>query len=1358
MLCSAAAVFVDPPKGNMAAASSEIRGLLRTALFHLLVVVALVSDCVLCVGHGEAKPSIKLFGNISKFADRLEVHEFLKSNLFLPSPLAKEASVSSASVAESAAAERQDAIADSIYLQVEARSLGSHLRKISNEELGVTAMQGIYDELPFTTDNFDAAKQLDEMADKLQKKLASYVTLLNRSSDVVEELYRFRQRLALPAVNPCCLMDPSVLMMDNHFGTEITNSTTCDTAPLSLPKGVFSPGPNLTDVFRKNLESRPSIKWQYFVSAAGIHTEYPAYSTVRKWSCRHVDDLRHRDIYLATVQPYTKHVVIVIDHGNSLSPKQLVTAKAVAKYVLSTLSHHDRVGLIGLSGKPKFPQSDKCLSREMAYATYETKYHFGRFIDSLQKAPNSTNHRVGFSKAFEMIQKSLRPSKNNSKQAEALIVYVSRGLLSSIADARPVLETIASGHRSSGHRVVINTYAVIDDGKPIMYETSFLRDIAELNFVKYNVPGVPSPELRGAMVAVNSTENLSFTMGQFYSALSFHRHPTSLHFSLPWWDNVSKDLVISISKAVVHHGVLLGVAGIDISVSDMAEDIVYFSRSPDTYSFLVEKSGVAIVHPALSKPSSMSEQPMHTDILHLENRPGFHTLRQDLLNGSSGENKLTLASVVESPDRATNLVEAEPAEEQLSEVVYRWTRVAGTPYVIAIMSLKPSRQQPVLRGTAAGDTPGGEFYYHRLDLVAPPQLCRHMKQLSTLAGSTLFLSAACFLSPFEYLSQEETKSRVQGYMAYLIDTTMLIANPGLKPDVRDEVLAIARITPEWKRTFESSEFTKHVVRRYAATSCGAMVAYPGTVLERSYDPTEREWYTRALEHPGKVVLTAPYLDMGGAGYIVTLSHTIYQAKPDALHSPSDAVVAVIGMDLTLGYFYKLLTVNMEVCEQDKIACFIVDDRGYLIAHPSLMEPTLKSAGLEQQHITRKEPLLVSDIANHKGFMKKKECNHYGDWTVQRFFKLNTSLEGILTNSVHGEHCAKYQITAIPGTNAFLGIVNHTCDTVRAFCPCSMVDRLCLNCQRMEQRDCECPCECPLQMNLCTGDLAHNEDRSSNCPRFARPPQLPKLESYHFDSLEQCFNSECSARMSEKDCSGVLGCEWCSVDMDGETALKAPFCHEQPKCFGGVLGARTPYADEIIGALGDDFPYIRSTPLGPVAGGMIGAFCLVAFLVYCYKNRVTRSSSSHYALSYPSAPLQGGQVFHDIDDSDFHASPSPVGPHNLSLAGCTYDNRAVVSPYRVNTAYRRPPGGDSDHGYSTMTPHEDSEHLQYFEPLLTSKEKGRSPPQQPSLSSRASSPSQQPLTFPDPSITRLPKGIVGRRNSFQASVEVHAAVR
>lgn len=84
---------------------------------------------------GEAKASMKLFGNISKFANRSGVHEFLKSNLFL-TPFAKEING-----ADGSSSNRQDTVGDSIYLRVEARSLGSHLRKISNEELGVTAMQ-----------------------------------------------------------------------------------------------------------------------------------------------------------------------------------------------------------------------------------------------------------------------------------------------------------------------------------------------------------------------------------------------------------------------------------------------------------------------------------------------------------------------------------------------------------------------------------------------------------------------------------------------------------------------------------------------------------------------------------------------------------------------------------------------------------------------------------------------------------------------------------------------------------------------------------------------------------------------------------------------------------------------------------------------------------------------------------------------------------------------------------------------------------------------------------------------------------------------------------------------------------------
>ena len=44
----------------------------------------------------------------------------------------------------------------------------------------------------------------------------------------------------------------------------------------------------------------------------------------------------------------------------------------------------------------------------------------------------------------------------------AMIVYISRGLLSSLTEARPVLDAISEENALTGHRVVINTYAVID--------------------------------------------------------------------------------------------------------------------------------------------------------------------------------------------------------------------------------------------------------------------------------------------------------------------------------------------------------------------------------------------------------------------------------------------------------------------------------------------------------------------------------------------------------------------------------------------------------------------------------------------------------------------------------------------------------------------------------------------------------------------------------------------------------------------------------------------------------------------------------------------------------------------------------
>lgn len=42
-------------------------------------------------------------------------------------------------------------------------------------------------------------------------------------------------------------------------------------------------------------------------------------------------------------------------------------------------------------------------------------------------------------------------------------------------------------------------------------------------------------------------------------------------------------------------------------------------------------SGFTLMHPSLTRPYLMTEPPLHTDIIHYENIPGFAAVRQNIL-------------------------------------------------------------------------------------------------------------------------------------------------------------------------------------------------------------------------------------------------------------------------------------------------------------------------------------------------------------------------------------------------------------------------------------------------------------------------------------------------------------------------------------------------------------------------------------------------------------------------------------------------------------------------------------------------------------------------------------------------------
>lgn len=79
--------------------------------------------------------------------------------------------------------------------------------------------------------------------------------------------------------------------------------------------------------------------------------------------------------------------------------------------------------------------------------------------------PENTNHSLGFQAAFDFLSRSSSSSFNTSSDStstfeEVIFLYVSRGLLS-LAEAKTVLETIATGQSTLPRPIVINTCAII---------------------------------------------------------------------------------------------------------------------------------------------------------------------------------------------------------------------------------------------------------------------------------------------------------------------------------------------------------------------------------------------------------------------------------------------------------------------------------------------------------------------------------------------------------------------------------------------------------------------------------------------------------------------------------------------------------------------------------------------------------------------------------------------------------------------------------------------------------------------------------------------------------------------------------
>ncbi|KAG5317114.1 CAHD1 protein, partial [Acromyrmex heyeri] len=861
-------------------------------------------------------------------------------------------------------------------------------------------------------------------------------------------------------------------------------------------------------------------------------------------------------------------------------------------------------------------------------ATDINKFQLIRYIDSLTRIDSNEVMKIDFIKLTQNLR------------GEVLILHLTNKLQNT-SNAQRIFEII-----SEQFKAYLKTIIVTDQQASTVIK-----------------------KLNDSIVIFPMQNVLGYEIGKLFSCLQCPNHvKKDFYISDPYIEPYSKTITISIGQVRK-----IALLSLDIKLRDFLDDITYFNVGSNIYAIFFDSKGVVWMHKNFPRFETMIEQPLKVHLQDIENIDSRTVLK--MINEFKG--------IIN--------VKTKLGEQKR----YRWKHLNYNDLIICLISTTEEGILPVARN--APPLPAN-ILHHRLDLMLQTVVdkdifCIYRNKIITLSTGVIYLSPWCFQSPMEQLKLLETGStvNVQSYMAYLKDVTGLLANPGLHPSVKSDVATLAPVLEHFKKQHVESPLNKFIIRRYVvSTVSGVLEIFPGMVLDSGFDPKRRMWYGKVLEQLDKIILTPPYLDAGGSGYVVTLSQTVkYSVR---INGSTDYVIAVLSMDVTMGYIMRLLLEMFPFCHDATVKCFLMDDKGYLVSHPKLLEATGK---IEQQHLTHKELLVANDILNHGMFVKKKSCASYLDGTVQRYYQFNTSLDEVLTNMAHGEHCVRYQVAAVPGTNIFLGVVNMTtqCNLLRAFCPCSTMDHSCLNCKSMEQTGCECPCECSLYSSSC---MQQSIDNLDSCPPIYEQGsslQTPWIEPMN---LKSCPVINCKSYITERDCLGVADCQWCHVDNDGETPLQEPFCSDMSICFKGIFGSSIPYGDGTYNSQSTDEIAIREWPsIGPVAGGILALFSILGFIVFCYRLRSMYLGLEHQCLHIHTSPDTLRMTHIDGDPE-----PAELDQIKNNLDCLVRDNVARISPYRVSTNYRRPPGGDSDHGYSTMTPHDDSEQQTFAsEPLL-----------------------------------------------------------
>ncbi|KAL7055334.1 hypothetical protein AAHC03_022834 [Spirometra sp. Aus1] len=170
--------------------------------------------------------------------------------------------------------------------------LSDAFTRLARDEMGALTMQAAFDRLKYDPrpENADDMA-LASLVDQLSLRLRHYGHLVSNQKNLVLEVYREQKGSAHVPRQDCCSLSERDPIFESVYGVRVSRRRCCDLLPADLTQPVFNPGHNLTQRFLRQLDYWPNVKWIYFITAQGLHTEFPAHNFRSTFALSMLDSL-----------------------------------------------------------------------------------------------------------------------------------------------------------------------------------------------------------------------------------------------------------------------------------------------------------------------------------------------------------------------------------------------------------------------------------------------------------------------------------------------------------------------------------------------------------------------------------------------------------------------------------------------------------------------------------------------------------------------------------------------------------------------------------------------------------------------------------------------------------------------------------------------------------------------------------------------------------------------------------------------------------------------------------------------------------------------------------------------------------